>query len=672
MNTELNSYSPDDLQNRTKKRRKQAEKEGSGLVIPPGRGKLRAMTEMPLDVVFEIFALLEAPDLMRLSRLNQSLYNLLMSKSIRQLWTRVLSRDPDFPWAEFPRLGMTEPNFVNLAFSEHCHHCLREGDFPVFWIFKTRLCPTCLGPRFTNVPPPLVYTSYPLLLSERYSYATNGRPSSCSVYELQDIAEVQSNAGFPSNEYHARKQEHVNTENHHANIWRSYKERSAQRQEADYEHARKARSNQIARRLCELGYADEVAHLTHANPEAIADRRAIKSLGVVLPEKVWKSILPSLIPLLEETRESLKRKRRKEALKRRPHLIASIVQEHNGKFPNRISPSPADICWTPKVKAMIEHEDPNAYSTPELFADLADELPVLCEEWRTSKRYELLSLLPPGSNLSRLSLAKTFFKCSDCTTEPVSYPRIFFHECLRSLRFGYRNRGSDVARLLKTLEAEPWNVDGDRVRYYQEAEQVATAIIRTCGLHPDVATPEDVDQLAPWLECPLCRSERGRAVFPWRKAILHGLFHLRQERKLVNWRCLQPHDIRRAKNIEARSWESCTSNREDWVCKRCLQGTDGGTGRMSWSALFPHLQFSHQIPREAIREWEDYDLHADASMDQPPFHVVIPPADPGAEVPEVIDLLDDDSDDEVVEVERPPPPTLTIDEDGLEYIEISD
>ncbi|KAK1218552.1 hypothetical protein PQX77_018768 [Marasmius sp. AFHP31] len=81
---------------------------------------------------------------------------------------------------------------------------------------------------------------------------------------------------------------------------------------------------------------------------------------------------------------------------------------------------------------------------------------------------------------------------------------------------------------------------------------------------------------------------------------------------------------------------------------------------------------SHKIPREVICEGEDYDLHADASMDQPPFHVVIPPAGPGAEVPEVIDLLDDSSDDEVLEVERPPPPTLTIDEDGLEYIEISD
>ncbi|KAK1221700.1 hypothetical protein PQX77_015493 [Marasmius sp. AFHP31] len=130
-----------------------------------------------------------------------------------------------------------------------------------------------------------------------------------------------------------------------------------------------------------------------------------------------------------------------------PALCFVSFLEHNGKFPNSIPASPADICSVPKVKAMIEHEDPNAYSTPELFADLEDELPNLCEEWRTTKRYELLSLLPPGSNPSRLSLAKTFLKCSDCTTEPVSYPRIFIHECLRSLRFGYRNRGGDVARL---------------------------------------------------------------------------------------------------------------------------------------------------------------------------------------------------------------------------------
>ncbi|KAK1218411.1 hypothetical protein PQX77_018914 [Marasmius sp. AFHP31] len=130
-----------------------------------------------------------------------------------------------------------------------------------------------------------------------------------------------------------------------------------------------------------------------------------------------------------------------------PALCFVSFLEHNGKFPNSIPASPAGICSVPKVKAMIEHEDPNAYSTPELFADLEDELPNLCEEWRTTKRYELLSLLPSGSNPSRLSLAKTFLKCSDCTTEPVSYPSIFIHECLRSVRFGYRNRGGDVARL---------------------------------------------------------------------------------------------------------------------------------------------------------------------------------------------------------------------------------
>ncbi|KAL0567954.1 hypothetical protein V5O48_014034 [Marasmius crinis-equi] len=98
-----------------KKRQKKSLETGSGLVMPRGRGKLRAITEMPMDVV------LEAPDLLNISRLSKSLREILMSKSARPIWVRVLSRDPDFPWAEFPRLGMNEPQFVNLAFSDHCH-----------------------------------------------------------------------------------------------------------------------------------------------------------------------------------------------------------------------------------------------------------------------------------------------------------------------------------------------------------------------------------------------------------------------------------------------------------------------------------------------------------------------------------------------------------------------
>ena len=54
MDAALNPSNSMDMHDRSKKRHKRSEPTGSGLVIPPGRGKLRAITEMPLDMVYEV------------------------------------------------------------------------------------------------------------------------------------------------------------------------------------------------------------------------------------------------------------------------------------------------------------------------------------------------------------------------------------------------------------------------------------------------------------------------------------------------------------------------------------------------------------------------------------------------------------------------------------------
>ncbi|KAL0567953.1 hypothetical protein V5O48_014033 [Marasmius crinis-equi] len=487
---------------------------------------------------------------------------------------------------------------------------------------------------------------YPGLISyEAYARMSGRKLEEFIVYETQAYLDLQNEMAEPGvqlQELYARRYQRVSTETQRANIWRAYQTRFKQRVEQDFEEAREARINQVASRLHELGYEPEVNHLLVTDPDTlqVGDKRASKSLSLDISERAWNSALPELVKLMEKTRKYLVRKQRKSTFKNRLMLITTVLESHSQRFPNEILPSPVDICSIPKVKAMIDEEDLNAYTTLELFAELADELPGLCHEWRASKRNELAGLLPAGSDASRLSLAKTFFKCADCTVEPISYPRILIHECMRTLRFGFRNRDDDDAAIFKALDSEPWNVDGNRVGYYPDAEKVAIPIIRACGMHPDIATPEDLDQAAPWLECPLCRSARGRVVFKWRKAILHGLYHFRTDRKLVDWKLLQSQeDVQRAKDVATTHWERCPSYRED-----------------------------HQITGEAVSEG-DYRLSPDASMDQPAYVVIIPPA-----APVVIDLLndsDDDEDDDIVEVRRDPP-VITLDEDGLEYIEIVD
>lgn len=55
------------------------------------RGRLKLMTEMPMDVLYEIFNSLEPIDLLHLSWANKSLHSIIMGKSARFLWENVCS-----------------------------------------------------------------------------------------------------------------------------------------------------------------------------------------------------------------------------------------------------------------------------------------------------------------------------------------------------------------------------------------------------------------------------------------------------------------------------------------------------------------------------------------------------------------------------------------------------
>jgi hypothetical protein len=53
------------------------------------KGKLIFMTEMPLEILFEIFAQLEPDDLLHLSRANKDLRNILINSNANFLWKMV-------------------------------------------------------------------------------------------------------------------------------------------------------------------------------------------------------------------------------------------------------------------------------------------------------------------------------------------------------------------------------------------------------------------------------------------------------------------------------------------------------------------------------------------------------------------------------------------------------
>lgn len=74
--------------------------------------------------------------------------------------------------------------------------------------------------------------------------------------------------------------------------------------------------------------------------------------------------------------------------------------------------------------------------------------------------------------------------------------------------------------MFEALNAEPWNIDDNRVKYHLEAGRSAASIVRSLGITPETLTMQAMEELDPWVECRSCsHKDRGDPVFRWKHAV---------------------------------------------------------------------------------------------------------------------------------------------------------
>ncbi|KAG6850403.1 hypothetical protein H0H93_013628 [Arthromyces matolae] len=84
------------------------------------RGQLETVFQLPLDVLFEIFAQLTPLDLLNLSRTSKSLRDILMRRSSQYMWKSARAQVEGLP--DCPN-DMSEPAYANLVFYPYCQVC---------------------------------------------------------------------------------------------------------------------------------------------------------------------------------------------------------------------------------------------------------------------------------------------------------------------------------------------------------------------------------------------------------------------------------------------------------------------------------------------------------------------------------------------------------------------
>jgi hypothetical protein len=100
---------------------------------------------------------------------------------------------------------------------------------------------------------------------------------------------------------------------------------------------------------------------------------------------------------------------------------------------------------------------------------------------------------------------------------------------MRQVTTSYRHGKLEeqVSQCFIALGSEPWNFGGERVGFDATAHRNAVAVVLACGLDPDTATRQEMNEKDYWLECLEC-SERGynlggQKVMNWQSTVRSAL-----------------------------------------------------------------------------------------------------------------------------------------------------
>lgn len=281
----------------------------------------------------------------------------------------------------------------------------------------------------------------------------------------------------------------------------------------------------------------------------------------------WQKLRVDVIGFLEDQRQEIRKNDMVHDYKKRIHRVVAAISKAVQSVPQpRVNPPNGYFIRSQRFSALIRDDTVDTVAFDTQLQSLMPLVPDMIASWVAACNGKLLDLL--GSDREgdpHLELSTTFFKCGRCN-DPISYPRILMHSCLRDTPRGTivenlngagttqdedeeeeDNEESDELdneaeelhvqpireqitpervwnQILSWYNAADWNEGGDQVFVDDEATGVANIIVKVCGEDPATATVSRMDSNDSRLEClRCCRSYKSkpskRLIMNWKTAV---------------------------------------------------------------------------------------------------------------------------------------------------------
>ncbi|EGO05343.1 hypothetical protein SERLA73DRAFT_157903 [Serpula lacrymans var. lacrymans S7.3] len=583
------------------------------------------ITDMPLDVLFEIFKHLPALALLYLTWTSKDFRALLLSRSrTRRIWQDALAEVKYLP--STPQY-MSEPAYTHLAFISTCHICHRTSCHSILWHFRVRMCEECIPSKF-------FHGKLESLFSGRLSQLAKEHGHSHEFYYLPDVAHLQEQFNaLPQKDgeifddfLHQRLQLTSNIYEHamQCSRWMQQVEKAREENRRKLISTREAA---IIERLTKAGWGEELGHITPFN-----SRKFLLLPEVNKPEELdnmeWENILPALVKCMECYKRCRIENLQRPAFRTRFDSLNTSIEDASRATTTKLDfyPRPVDICHLPEVRRLLDVEYDTKINYKYLKKELKSIAPGLVGKWYKDvlQNFEdhLRSDIKVDNDVKVLELAAMRFTCRMCSIT-LEYPMVLVHKCLYG-RSGCHNivdtmhkeeRKDDLQGVYSTSARAfygtyPWSCQpikpvmwGDRIKN----------LFKACDQDPGRATAVDMDRRDARVTCNQCFSSRGRVVMTWRAALDHCISeHRTPNSSSIKWSLITGREERQARAIEESYMEPRIrkyEQQQNWACLICSRV---GTKRD---------MITHVVRHNILANDAEEGKHYHRKIDSPPIRV---------------------------------------------------
>ncbi|PCH43522.1 hypothetical protein WOLCODRAFT_138394, partial [Wolfiporia cocos MD-104 SS10] len=456
------------------------------------RGGLQSLPDMPLDILFEIFTCLGPKDLLYLTRTSKSLRQLLMTRETISVWKATRANIRELP--ECPSF-LSEPAYANLAFSPHCHRCLKSNVRIVIWEFCARYCSKCKLEMFCSWNMFKSSSDYELSKAlnvfqtrerGRHEIWDFHRPEFERVKQIwESLPDAEAKAQFMK-----EQKERVQQIKEFSRLCRRWENSLAEERSAELEEHRRTRLRQIVSKLEEMGWGEELDKMRDGCYAELAKHTSV-CISRPLTERTWKKIRDDVVERMKELRERRIKEERRKTLVTRLRLLSTALEEMlsdvRATAATQMEPFISDYAFMPEFRSIIESPDEREV-TREIVS------------WQANLKSRFVDLVkskitaPEGVDVCDLAI--TFVICRGCLClRLLWFPGLLAHECFRMISYGM-DRNPDA------YESIVASVMSDRRPQFTMLEvpddtalDRSRNIVRLCKLDPATATTQDMDAL---------------------------------------------------------------------------------------------------------------------------------------------------------------------------------